>query len=412
MREVIRLNNIGMLMNSRTSRVLRCVAFVFCLVVVVVGSFAGSHAQDEEHEHTIKIFPNQDSLYIYVPAGIPDGYTLDLTTFCFEAVAVDLHCLGDYQNFQLAIANLSVPICFEFVRGNAVPVMPFECGEIAAAGRVYSESVINADAFWYDSTRRQGRTMNIRLNGAVVGMCPAGAASCAAIVPLEIGGTTVGIATEASMTPVVETNTTSPSATTEPSATFTADPSASPTSEAASATSTQTPTPTSTPTVAPASSGGKDGSDSEEPESNLDKITKIAESVTKIIVAITTFFGFLALVSERFRQIIVGIWRRFRKKDASKDTEIKHEGLHRLGQSLNVVIEAIYPHNDGYTFRFKMEFVPTDPQATVEAIEQQVRIKADALGLPTLSGLKVSPRAMTRNADRIRIEGYIIDRRA
>jgi hypothetical protein len=376
--------------------------------MILVGNFATSHAQDIDSEHTVTVFPNQDSLYVYVPAGIPDGYTIDLASLCFEAVGVEQRCLGDFDNFRLPIASLSAPICFEFVRDGTTPAIPFECNRLPDE-QLYSERVIAANMFWYDLQSRSGKAMNISLNGDVLQTCPGSANRCDVVVQLEERGTTVTIATNTSIAPVIATTTEPPSATPPPSATASIESVASPTPEATTSTPTETPSPT--PTEAPVASAEENGSDDEESESDLDKATKIAQSITIIVGAILAVLGLIATFSERFRQVVVAALRLVNPKNASKGSPIKHEGLQQLSRSLNAVIIRIHAHSDGVTFRFEMEFVPTDSTASLVDIENQVRTKADALRLPTLSDLKVSQRPMTRKADRIRIEGYIVDRK-
>jgi hypothetical protein len=118
-----------------------------------------------------------DSLHVYIPDGITSSNTPALDTLCFAAVNFEPRCLGHFENFRLPLASLAEPACFEFVRDGTTPALPFECDGLPS-GRVFSESVASGNVFWYDSTGRRVRTLDVRLSGVLRKTCAGNEGSC------------------------------------------------------------------------------------------------------------------------------------------------------------------------------------------------------------------------------------------
>lgn len=121
----------------------------------------------------VNVFRSSDSLTLYLPDAAPvniTGLLLEATTATGINLRQELALLPAFRG--LPYDRLPTPICFHMVRAVSAP-MPLNCQPITTL----TQTMADADVFWYDLSARNDRTLIFYLSD-IVQICPAGVPRC------------------------------------------------------------------------------------------------------------------------------------------------------------------------------------------------------------------------------------------
>jgi formylglycine-generating enzyme len=145
---------------------------------VLLFSISIAHGQGN---FTVTIFRSADSVTVYLPPDLPlvnlSGLQFQTTTATGAPINQLLETLPAFRG--LPYATLPTPICFHITRSAAPTAPPLECQTIL----LLTQTLADANVFWYDLSSRQDRTLTMMLSG-VPRICPAGSVRCDLDYPL------------------------------------------------------------------------------------------------------------------------------------------------------------------------------------------------------------------------------------
>lgn len=146
-------------------------AVLTSLIVLLLMTLPSAVAQDDVE---ITIFVDQDTLVVYVPGNQP----VSLQDLGFEVVINDtrqLFRLDQFPAFKTVRFDVvPTPICFRLARDGSNRALPLECD----SDRTLTQSLANANVFWYDSVANYIRTLLLMSGADSLDLCAAGQASC------------------------------------------------------------------------------------------------------------------------------------------------------------------------------------------------------------------------------------------
>lgn len=150
---------------------------LLCFLICVLLATADADAQETTVD--IVVFRSPDSLTIY----LPDSPFANLTGLYIEATTAtgeNLHReIGLLPAFRgLPYSQLPTPICFHLARTVNTP-LPLDCQTITTL----TQSMVDADVFWYDLVARVDRTLVLYLAGSAQ-ICAAGVPRCTLVFPV------------------------------------------------------------------------------------------------------------------------------------------------------------------------------------------------------------------------------------
>lgn len=121
--------------------------------------------------HALTIFRDTDTFTLYAPAQAD----ISLIGFTF-AVSGKSYALENYGAFRgLPFSRLPTPLCFRLIRSGASSPLPQDC----ASALILTQTLANADVFWYDSVLVQDFVVLIQRDGVTQGICASGQSVCA-----------------------------------------------------------------------------------------------------------------------------------------------------------------------------------------------------------------------------------------
>ncbi|PJF39297.1 MAG: hypothetical protein CUN54_09020 [Phototrophicales bacterium] len=124
----------------------------------------------------LTIFRDNDSVTLFIPTAA----TVSLTDIALQVTTTQgvtiTNALTGFPSL-LPLDNLTTPICLRLERDGAGGVAPLECQRLSSE-QVRIQPLAAPNIFWRDDVGGSGRVIIILQNGASVGTCPAGQATC------------------------------------------------------------------------------------------------------------------------------------------------------------------------------------------------------------------------------------------
>ena len=169
----------------------------------------GARAAKGQENVTLTIFRSADSVTVYLSNEQPlvnlSGLQFQTADAAGRPIVQPLETLPGFLGFPYA--TIPTPICFH-ITGSAAPAAPpLECQIITTV----TQTLVDANVFWFDQSSRQERTLTIVLY-SLPRICPAGQVRCDLTYPVptptatpEILAltSTIAVPTELSPTPAI-----------------------------------------------------------------------------------------------------------------------------------------------------------------------------------------------------------------
>jgi formylglycine-generating enzyme required for sulfatase activity len=127
------------------------------------------------------VFRSPDSLTLYFPSSVPvniNGFSIEATTATGSNLRQVLENLPAFRG--LPYDRLPTPLCFRIIRVSSIDPFALECQTTTTL----TQTLIDANVFWYDRVAQQDRTLLLALGDRVL-LCPAGQARCDLRFPMQ-----------------------------------------------------------------------------------------------------------------------------------------------------------------------------------------------------------------------------------